>query len=106
MGEGLIWTIFDLSAASTRLRFSGSYGLLRALRGRLWALQTGRCWSTAVNRGQPKTLVIIRLLAKFLRTPNGIRTRAATLKGWKLLRWFKCEIPRLSPFVTTNSPHN
>jgi RimJ/RimL family protein N-acetyltransferase len=35
-----------------------------------------------------KALESIGLSSKFLRTPNGIRTRAATLKGWKPLRRF------------------
>ena len=32
-----------------------------------------------------KPLAITGVSANFLRTPNGIRTRAATLKGWKEL---------------------
>src|ERR1700677_2440640 len=50
--------------------------------GRLWALHTGRCRSIVVTHGHTKTHVIIGCSGNFLCTPNGIRTRAATLKGW------------------------
>src|ERR1700677_3381756 len=50
--------------------------------GRLWALHTGRCRSIVVTHGHTKTHVIIGCSGNFLCTPNGIRTRAAALKGW------------------------
>jgi hypothetical protein len=39
----------------------------------------GHCWSLAVT---PKPLQIKGFRSIFQSTPNGIRTRAATLKGW------------------------
>ena len=58
------------------------FGRLWALRGRLWAPHTGHSWSLAGNRGHAKALAISGFSQSFLCTPNGIRTRAATLKGW------------------------
>ena len=43
------------------------------------AVTRGQCWSLTVT---PKPLRIKGFGVDFQSTPNGIRTRAATLKGW------------------------
>ena len=71
-----------LLANRSATSFGPVFGRLWALRGRLWALHRGQSWSFAVIYGHLKTPAIIGCSGNFLRTPNGIRTRAATLKGW------------------------
>src|SRR5665811_1969412 len=43
------------------------------------AVTRGHCWSLVVT---PKPLQLRGFVVHFQSTPNGIRTRAATLKGW------------------------
>ena len=57
-------------------------GISWALTGLETAAFSGHSWSLVVTRGDTKPLANKGLSPNFLRTPNGIRTRAATLKGW------------------------
>ena len=57
-------------------------GISWALTGLETAAFRGHSWSRVVTRGDTKPLANKGLSPNFLRTPNGIRTRAATLKGW------------------------
>ena len=61
-------------------------GISWALTGLETAVFRGHSWSLVVTRGDTKPLANKGLSPNFLRTPNGIRTRAATLKGWSRSR--------------------
>ena len=58
---------------------------LRAYNGHVTGVINRQRWSPLDARGYTKRLLIKGFSSIFLRTPNGIRTRAATLKGWERL---------------------
>ena len=60
-------------------------GTLRAHSGHITGVNCGFSWSPVVTNGEAKGLANKGVWPNFLSTPNGIRTRAATLKGWKEL---------------------
>ena len=62
--------------------FRSNVGRQWAFGGRQWAFHRGHSRSPRVTRGQSETLAMIGVSRSFRSTPNGIRTRAATLKGW------------------------
>ena len=77
-GEAIHWT-FKSNKSDSIL---GACWRLLALRGRQLALNRGHSWLLKVISGKTKAPANTELSSNFLRTPNGIRTRAATLKGW------------------------
>ncbi len=75
-------SIGAIGARFTRDRTGHRPGILRAYNGHVAGVNGGQSWSQPVTSGHTKILAIKGFWADFQSTPNGIRTRAATLKGW------------------------